>query len=62
MESEGLYTVTVAAVTGQFAGALYGLSGIPGTWLERLVWKDRLLAAGRRLLPASLAGREETGE
>ena len=50
---------TVAAVTGQLAGALYGLSGIPEPWLERLVWKDRLLAAGRRLLPA-LAGRDET--
>ena len=53
---------TVAAVTGQVAGALYGLSGIPEPWLERLVWKDRLLAAGRRLLPASLAGREKTDE
>ena len=53
---------TVAAVTGQLAGALYGLRGIPEPWLERLVWKDRLLTAGRRLLPASLAGREETDE
>ena len=51
---------TVAAVAGQLAGALYGLSGIPEPWLERLVWKDRLLAAGRRLLPGSLTGREET--
>ncbi len=53
---------TVAAVTGQLAGALYGLSGIPDHWLERVAWKDRLLAAGRRLLPASPAGREEAGE
>ena len=41
---------TVAAVTGQLAGALHGLSGIPGDWIERLAWKDRLLEAGRRLL------------
>ena len=41
---------TVAAVTGQLAGALYGLSGIPGDWLDRVAWKDRLLKAGRRLL------------
>ena len=41
---------TVAAVTGQLAGALYGLGGIPDDWLERVAWKDRLLEAGRRLL------------
>ena len=48
---------TVAAVTGQLAGALYGLGGIPDGWLERLTWKDRLLGAAERLLPASLAKR-----
>ena len=52
---------TVAAVTGQLAGALYGLSGIPDRWRERVIWKDRLLAAGRRLLPPSLANPEESG-
>ena len=45
----------------QLAGALYGLSGIPERWLERLVWRDRLLAAGRRLVAASPAEREEGG-
>ncbi len=30
---------TVAAVTGQLAGALYGLSGIPAQWLDRLAWR-----------------------
>jgi len=44
---------TVAAVTGQLAGALYGLSGIPERWLDRVAWKDRLLEAAQRLLPAS---------
>ena len=44
---------TVAAVTGQLAGALYGLSGIPDEWLERVAWRDRLLKAARRLLPAT---------
>ena len=43
----------VAAVTGQLAGALYGLSGIPDEWLERVAWRDRLLQAARRLLPAT---------
>ena len=53
---------TVAAVTGQLAGALYGLSGIPDDWLERVAWQDRLLEAARRLLPASLADREGSAE
>ena len=43
---------TVAAITGQLAGALYGVAGIPGSWLERLAWKDRLLDTAERLLPA----------
>ena len=41
---------TVAAVTGQLAGALYGLSGIPDRWLERIAWRDRLLDTAQRLL------------
>ena len=49
---------TVAAVTGQLAGALYGLSGIPDGWLERLAWKDRLLETARRLLPSRAEPRE----
>ncbi len=40
---------TVAAVTGQLAGAIYGLSGIPTDWLERIAWKDRLLDTARQL-------------
>lgn len=40
---------TVAAVTGQLAGALYGLGGIPDSWLERLAWKDRLSDVAHRL-------------
>ena len=53
--------VRVSAVTGQLAGALYGLSGIPVPWRERVVWRDRLLAVGKQLLPASLANPEESG-
>ena len=40
---------TVAAVTGQLAGAVYGLSGIPTDWLERIAWKDRLLDVAERM-------------
>ena len=44
---------TVAAVTGQLAGALYGVNGIPRDWLDRLAWKDRLMDVADRL-----AGRD----
>ncbi len=48
---------TVAAVTGQLAGALCGLSGIPDDWLDRIVWKDRLLDAASRSFAASVTDR-----
>lgn len=33
---------TTAAVAGQIAGALYGASGIPADWSERLAWRGRI--------------------
>ena len=33
---------TIGAVTGQFAGARYGLSGIPKDWLGTLAWREKL--------------------
>lgn len=33
---------TVGAVTGQLAGALWGVGGIPGEWLAALAWRDRI--------------------
>ena len=33
---------TTAAISGQLAGALYGLSGIPEAWLDALAWRERL--------------------
>ena len=45
---------TVAAVTGQLAGALYGLRGIPESWLDRVAWRDRLLGVADRLAASSL--------
>ena len=41
---------TVAAVTGQLAGAIWGLSAIPKRWLETLAQRDRIEALGRELL------------
>ena len=33
---------TTAAICGQIAGAFYGLSGIPDTWLSKLTWRDQI--------------------
>jgi ADP-ribosyl-[dinitrogen reductase] hydrolase len=44
---------TVAAVTGQVAGALHGLSAIPPRWLARLEAAPRLLALGEALYAAA---------
>jgi ADP-ribosyl-[dinitrogen reductase] hydrolase len=41
---------TTAAIAGQLAGALYGKSGIPPEWLQKLAWADRLEDAARTLL------------
>ena len=41
---------TVGAVTGQLAGALYGLDAIPMRWRERLAWRHRILALTDALL------------
>jgi hypothetical protein len=35
---------TTAAITGQLAGALYGLSGISGNWAGRVAWGERIKA------------------
>jgi ADP-ribosyl-[dinitrogen reductase] hydrolase len=44
---------TVGAVTGQIAGALWGLSGIPSAWLQKLAWRDRIEERARRLMAAA---------
>ena len=33
---------TTAAITGQLAGALYGVNGIPDKWLGQLAWRERI--------------------
>ncbi len=40
---------TTAAVAGQLAGAIYGASGIPAEWLDRLAWRERIEAAAALL-------------
>ena len=33
---------TVAAITGQLAGAIWGASAIPEPWLAKLAWSERI--------------------
>lgn len=40
---------SVAATTGQLAGALYGMSGIPAHWVERVAWSQDILTRARKL-------------
>ena len=41
---------TVAGVTGQLAGAIYGLSGIPSRWLDQIACKQQLFDKAQKLL------------
>lgn len=43
---------TTAAVAGQLAGALYGASGIPGEWLDKLAWREQIAERASRLMQA----------
>ncbi|VEF12034.1 ADP-ribosylation/crystallin J1 [Pseudomonas fluorescens] len=44
---------TTAAITGQLAGAYYGVRGIPNNWLEILYEAEEIAATADRLLEAS---------
>lgn len=41
---------TTAAIAGQLAGAIYGMSGIPEDWRRNLAWSERIETMGRQLL------------
>ena len=47
---------SVGAVAGQLAGARYGLSSIPESWLEVLYHRDKIVALGDMLFHAGNAG------
>jgi len=50
---------TIGAVTGQLAGAIYGRSGIPGRWLTKLAWRERIEERALALLRAGKAARRQ---
>ncbi|WP_373693851.1 ADP-ribosylglycohydrolase family protein [Parafrankia sp. BMG5.11] len=41
---------TTAAIAGQLAGALYGASGIPDDWLQKVAWRDEIQKKALELL------------
>ena len=45
---------TVGAVTGQIAGAAYGVSSTPEEWFTQLAWNARLADVPDRLFCASI--------
>jgi ADP-ribosyl-[dinitrogen reductase] hydrolase len=45
---------TTAAITGQLAGAHYGIGGIPPHWLERVWEREKIQSIGDRLYRVSL--------
>jgi ADP-ribosyl-[dinitrogen reductase] hydrolase len=45
---------TVGAVTGQIAGAAYGVSAVPEEWFNRLAWNDRIVETAQQLYEASI--------
>jgi ADP-ribosyl-[dinitrogen reductase] hydrolase len=45
---------TTAAITGQLAGALYGLGGITESWLGQLAWREEIEAKARALFEAEM--------
>jgi ADP-ribosyl-[dinitrogen reductase] hydrolase len=44
---------SIAAMTGQLAGAIYGAKAIPIEWLEDLAWRDRIRTAADTLFDQS---------
>jgi ADP-ribosyl-[dinitrogen reductase] hydrolase len=40
---------TVAAITGQLAGAVYGRVGVSGQWIGRLAWSSRIVEMAAQL-------------
>jgi len=43
---------TTAAVAGQLAGTLYGVSGIPRVWVSRVAWRQQIVERASNLLAA----------
>lgn len=49
----GLDADTTGAVAGQLAGAIWGHHAIPGRWLNKLAWHDRIVGVAEALFEMS---------
>jgi ADP-ribosyl-[dinitrogen reductase] hydrolase len=49
---------TVAAITGQLAGALYGYQAIPDQWLGQLTAQGMIFGMARQLVDQTSAARK----
>ena len=45
---------TTAAITGQLAGAIHGMSAIPESWLAKLAWRERIEGMATQLFENNL--------
>ena len=45
---------SVGAVTGQGAGAKYGIDRIPQDWLDKLVDRDKIISIGEEIFSKSI--------
>lgn len=52
---------SVAATTGQIAGALYGVSGMPPEWVAKVAWSQHIRGLARRLFELAPLGDELDG-
>lgn len=50
---------TTAAIAGQLAGGVWGTSGIPTEWLERLAWREIVVRKAERLFERSNAESQQ---
>lgn len=50
---------STGAVAGQIAGAMYGLSGIPERWLEKLIWREEIEERAADLYSMGLYSEDE---
>ena len=45
---------SVGAVTGQMAGAKYGVDSIPQDWLDKLVDREKIISIGEEIFSKSI--------
>jgi ADP-ribosyl-[dinitrogen reductase] hydrolase len=51
---------TTAAITGQLAGALYGASGIPESWVNQVAWAEEIKAKAINLVAKTMLDKSQT--